>query len=379
MAGEAHDALGKLLLETPASQGGAKSLSPERVEAINRWIDNPATRTGEFVNHTTGTPVHPTNHGHLRHNPERVAQVFSGDGTVGQAELNVARLHKIADVAANKAGVDGENITGRMRREANQVIAEVERTRGLPKELPVWVDRRGSLSVARESIRATDLPTQQMRAVATRVAVLRGPGARGIGMAGSLLGVWFAMQEGQSTWDAFGNLADDPASLHEWMVVSQHASLLGSMGAFATSEAASCFARSGLARVSQRMGWTGLALYEGFCVLDWQTGGMTTRQFVVSQAGFLGGVGVGAAGAIVGASVGTLGGPLAPVTVPVGSCLGGLAGAYWGSKGVTLCAESWYAKLDEAQQLRVDAHVYQVYYNPSAPPVVSETLAGGAR
>ncbi len=147
MPGAAHDSLAIKLMGTPAENGGIGNMPVEKLQSINDWIDNPATRTGEFENHVTRSPVHPNNHGHLRHNPNGVGQVFSGDGSVDPAARNVARLHKIADVAHNHAGVDGYGkITAAMRREAQKILRYVEANGALPKNLPAWVDEAGPLS-----------------------------------------------------------------------------------------------------------------------------------------------------------------------------------------------------------------------------------------
>ena len=155
MPGAAHDSLAQLLLDTPPEMGGAKGLSLEQIDAVNRWIDNPATKTGQYTNKAVGKTVHPTNHGHLRHNPTRVARVMSGDGTVNPAKLNVARLHKIADVANNKAGVDGWKITAKMKQEAQKILDYVTKNGRLPEQLPNWVDDSGPILTDRaKSIKA---------------------------------------------------------------------------------------------------------------------------------------------------------------------------------------------------------------------------------
>ncbi|MFO7897763.1 MAG: hypothetical protein R6V58_01745 [Planctomycetota bacterium] len=145
MPGAAHDQLATLILETPASNGGAAGLDLTQVESIHRWIDNPATKTGQYTNRVIGKPVHPTNHGHLRHNPIRTTRALSGTGGIDQAKLNVARLHKIGDVAENVAGVDGWQPTARMKREAKQIVRYVKDHHRLPDKLPEWVDKRGPI------------------------------------------------------------------------------------------------------------------------------------------------------------------------------------------------------------------------------------------
>lgn len=146
MPGPAHDALATILIGTPIEQGGIGAMNPKKIEAINDWIDKPARQTGEFINPVTDSPVCPANHNHLRHNPVEVGHQFSRDASANAAAQNVARLHKIADVANNKVGIDGyESISSSMRREAKGILKFVEKNRRLPAELPKWVDQAGSL------------------------------------------------------------------------------------------------------------------------------------------------------------------------------------------------------------------------------------------
>ncbi len=145
LPGSAHDTMAELLLDTPAELGGAKGLTLDQIRAINDWIDNPATKTGEYMNQGVGKAVHPTNHGHLRHNPFRTAKALGGNGTVDPAKWNIARLHKIADIANNTAGVDGWQITPKMRQEAQRILDYVAKNKRLPKNLPTWVDKSGPL------------------------------------------------------------------------------------------------------------------------------------------------------------------------------------------------------------------------------------------
>lgn len=145
LPGLAHDALAELLLDTPPELGGAKGLTADHVRAINDWIDNPATKTGKYVNRGVGETVHPTNHGHLRHNPIRASKALSGTREINPARANVARIHKIADVAYNKAGVDGWKLTSEMKQEAQRILNYVAKHRRLPPNLPSWVDTSGSV------------------------------------------------------------------------------------------------------------------------------------------------------------------------------------------------------------------------------------------
>ena len=145
MPGWQHFDHSRILLETPIAQGGAIGISPEKLRSMQKWIDNPANKTGQYMNRATGTSVTPSNHGHLRHNPAAVARAMSGNGTIDPGILNLARLHKIQDVAHNTAAVDGWTITPQMRQEASDILAHIEKKKGLPKQLPDWVDQSGPL------------------------------------------------------------------------------------------------------------------------------------------------------------------------------------------------------------------------------------------
>ncbi len=143
--GATHDQLAALLLDTPPELGGAKGLSVEQIQAANRWMDNPATKTGQYTNHAVGKTVHPTNHRHMRHNPLHASKALSGTGTVDPAKINITRLHKIADVAqpGSVAGTDRWEITPEMKQEAKKILDYVTKNKRLPQNLPSWVDKSG--------------------------------------------------------------------------------------------------------------------------------------------------------------------------------------------------------------------------------------------
>ena len=144
--GTVHDRYTDLLSNTPPEQGGCAGLSSEQRNAINRWIDNPATQIGKTVDKATGQSLSPSNHAYQRHNPYQTAKALSGGGEQGKdflARTNVVRMHKILDVAVNTAPVDGWEITPAMRAEAKQICEQAAATKRLPKELPYWVDYRG--------------------------------------------------------------------------------------------------------------------------------------------------------------------------------------------------------------------------------------------
>jgi hypothetical protein len=149
MPGEAHDRLGKKILSQSTARGGAAGLMPQQVESINRWMDNPATKTGEYMNRSVDQLVCPRNHGILRHNPDSVSRALSGTGEINPAIKNVARVHKIADIAHNTSPVDGWKPAGEMKRGAQQMISHVETHNSLPQKLPKWVDEAGPLAKAK--------------------------------------------------------------------------------------------------------------------------------------------------------------------------------------------------------------------------------------
>lgn len=144
MPGAAHDTLSRRILNVPPAQGGALGITPEKATRIGDWMDWPATQTGRFQNHIAGSPIRPSNHADLRHNPLRVARALSGDGSIDPGVANIARLHKIADVAHNKVAVDGIQLTPRRVTEARQLLDYVKENGRLPRRLPEWVDARGA-------------------------------------------------------------------------------------------------------------------------------------------------------------------------------------------------------------------------------------------
>lgn len=167
------DDLGGLvdLIGTPPRAGGVGNMSVEKLKNISAWMDNPSTRTGEFINRKLIEPkaLSPWNHGALRHNPTNTANAMYGKSSTfelkrelfGQqftemitpddylAKLNAARMHKISDVAHNVADVDGHAITQTMKKEAEVVSRYVRRYHKLPERLPAWVDSAGSGVVAK--------------------------------------------------------------------------------------------------------------------------------------------------------------------------------------------------------------------------------------
>lgn len=106
---------------------------------VNRFMDAPSQWMGSW-------------HGSVRHNPPTVARELSRTlGMPYQDALNAARLHKIADIVHNTRPVDGIQITGGMRQEADRILAYVQKNGRLPSDLPHWVDQPGTGKPAAET------------------------------------------------------------------------------------------------------------------------------------------------------------------------------------------------------------------------------------
>lgn len=157
---------------TAPAEGGVGNMSVEKLEKMSQWMDNPSTRTGEFINRKLLEPrtLSPWNHGALRHNPINAANALYGKSSSYElinelaggdaaglltdndylAKLNAARMHKISDVANNVADVDGLAPTKAMKQEAEVLLRYARRYNKLPLDrLPEWVDRSGAGIVAK--------------------------------------------------------------------------------------------------------------------------------------------------------------------------------------------------------------------------------------
>lgn len=128
------------LIGTTVEKGGVGNYSVEKIRSVGDWIDNPAQKTGKYMNRKAGEILRPSNHGHLRHNPLKVERVFKDP-----AAKNIARVHKIQDIHHNTAGVDGWKPTPKMKKEAEVILRYIRRYKRLPKRLPSWVDKSGPL------------------------------------------------------------------------------------------------------------------------------------------------------------------------------------------------------------------------------------------
>lgn len=165
------------LIGSPASQGGIGDMPIQRIESINRWMDNPATRTGQMKNQMAGgETLTPRNHRFQRHNPAKVANAFAGRGTPDPSVMNVARLHKIQDVAIGTSAVDGHPITPAMKKQAETILRYVRRYKLLPQEhrLPAWVDDAGPLMRGGKAGPTTAALKSSPAAAASRVGLKAG-------------------------------------------------------------------------------------------------------------------------------------------------------------------------------------------------------------
>jgi hypothetical protein len=141
------------LIGTPANQGGAGIMTIDELFRVSQWMDDPALKAGQYKNQLAGGGLLcPANHNWLRHNPSKVAKVFSGDGSVDAAVRNAAAAHKIQDVAYNSRPVDGVEITSKNRSEARKILRHVKENGKLPDKLPRWVDERGQFATKSEIV-----------------------------------------------------------------------------------------------------------------------------------------------------------------------------------------------------------------------------------
>jgi hypothetical protein len=144
MPGVQHNRGALLLRGTAAELGGAANMTVEQIARVGSYMDHTLRFIGEYNVGNSGKPLSPSNHNELFHNPLKVAKTLSGTGEIDHAILNVARLHKIQDIAANSRPVDGFIITDQRRAEAQKILDFVKRNGRLPKNLPVWVDAVGT-------------------------------------------------------------------------------------------------------------------------------------------------------------------------------------------------------------------------------------------
>ena len=157
------------LLDVMVKKGGFGNLTKEEAIKIMDFMDAPSRHIGEYhVNVSGGKILTPTNHADLYHNPINIRNVFHSDEA-----MNVARLHKIQDVAYNssKASIDGWNTTDNMVKQANDILTHVRKHGRFPKHLPKWVDQQGPNIVKQSSAVSKALPIAKgMAPEATKVS-----------------------------------------------------------------------------------------------------------------------------------------------------------------------------------------------------------------
>lgn len=198
-----------------------------------------------------------------------------------------------------------------------------------------------------------------------------GGGVSGTSLALNLYFLW--NQRGAVT-SAFGDLVEAPDSLHNWVSMGSVGSMTSSLGAFVFADAANVVANTSgsssalrAGGIAQKAGWVMMAGYEAFQVADYMTGGMTQRDFVVSQSAFVCGLGGGLVGAkigsLAGGAIGTAFGPGPGTAIgsAVGGFAGGLVGGYFSAEMGASLALSYYESLDSQQRIRVSAYVLDYY------------------
>lgn len=165
------------LLDVMVKKGGFGNLTKEEAIKIMDFMDAPAKHIGEYhVNVSGGKTLTPTNHADLYHNPLNIRNVFHSDEA-----MNVARLHKIQDVAYNssKASIDGWNSTEKMVKQANDILTYVRKHGRFPKHLPRWVDQQGP-NIVKQSAVAKVLPIAKGAAPETTTVAKALPIAKGM-------------------------------------------------------------------------------------------------------------------------------------------------------------------------------------------------------
>lgn len=156
------------LLDVMVKKGGFGNLSKEEAVKIMDFMDAPAKHIGEYhVNVSGGNTLTPYNHADLYHNPLNIKNVFHSDEA-----MNVARLHKIQDVAYNssKVSIDGWNTTDTMVKQANDILAHVRKHGRFPRHLPKWVDQQGP-NIVKQGVAIKDLPVEKRMTTATSTGV----------------------------------------------------------------------------------------------------------------------------------------------------------------------------------------------------------------
>lgn len=78
------------------------TVSDKKIDSVNRWMDNPANKSGQYNIKKTGQPISPDTHRFIRHNSIRVAKALSGTGEIDPDIEKIAAIHILADIGFNR-------------------------------------------------------------------------------------------------------------------------------------------------------------------------------------------------------------------------------------------------------------------------------------
>jgi hypothetical protein len=122
-------------------------------------------------------------------------------------------------------------------------------------------------------------------------------------------------------------------------------------------------------------GAAGLVVYWGYTVYEWNTGEISTRQFLTSSASLGGGLAGGSAGALAGVwaggEIGSIFGPVGTTAgLAIGGIIGGVSGGIVGGGAAKLGLSSYYQfednKFGRRQQKELVQFLARYYSTPSA-------------
>lgn len=280
MPGPGHNSGTATILDTPAESGGAMGVNQTKAKAVHDWMDNPSRRLGPH-------------HNRIRHNPVKAARALSGTGKIDPAKLNIARMHKIQDVAHNVKPVDGWKITAKMRQQASQLLKHVEAQGALPKRLPIWVDQPGPL--LDDIARNTDSLTAGIR----KGAAQTGDIPQSAGRSAQIFNKVDDVSKTVKVFSKCGKLAGPVG-------IGVEAGIRGKV-AFSTEQA-----------------------YREGKISETERNARHTRNGCAMGGGMAGAAGGAKAGALAGGAIGACFGG---VGAPIGAGIGGIAGAIGGGFG----------------------------------------------
>ena len=92
-----HNRIAKKFKYLPVHFGGLKGVPDGKINSVNKWMDQPANHIGKYKIKKTGKLIVPETHRFIRHNPVKVAKVFSGNGTIDISAKNIAKIHVVVD------------------------------------------------------------------------------------------------------------------------------------------------------------------------------------------------------------------------------------------------------------------------------------------